>query len=646
MAFALLAGIAAAVYSLQVWVDLGAKSFFDEWLYESIVAASALLAVWRGLAVREDRWPWLLIGAGICFWLAGDIWWVVHEEDDYVPIPSLADWLYFAMYVPMAIAIVMLIRKRVGKLSSMLALDGFIGACAISALSAALVLEPVLDTATGTATAMAITVAYPVLDIVLVALIVEAVALGGWILSRGWAMLAAGLMLFAIADGVYYAQVATDTYSQGGPVDLGWLFAMLLTGFAAWQPDSRGARSADAGWRQLVAPGLFAAVALGVSIYAYAAHINLLAMALACAALLAVILRMVATFRENLRILAAAQHEAVTDALTGLGNRRRLVADLEARLDDGGRHILLLCDLNGFKRYNDTFGHPAGDALLNRLGARLAAAVAGHGRAYRMGGDEFCVLMRGAVGAEESMRLVGDALAEHGEGFEVTASCGTVELPREADTAAEALRLADTRMYEVKRGGRPSAEDQSVALLMRLLSERDPDLSHHVTGVAELAVAVAERLDLPTGLCQDIRVAAALHDVGKLAIPDSILNKAGPLDADEWAFMARHTLIGERILEATPGLAGVASLVRASHERPDGTGYPDRLAAAEIPLGARIVAVCDAYDAMVSDRPYRRGMTVEEALRELRLGAGAQFDAAVVEAFVAEHRARSLATAA
>ena len=266
--------------------------------------------------------------------------------------------------------------------------------------------------------------------------------------------------------------------------------------------------------------------------------------------------------------------------------------------------------------------------------------TAAHGRAYRMGGDEFCVLLDGGIGPAEASELVAAALSEHGEGFAVDASCGTVALPLEADGAVAALRLADTRMYERKRAGRPSAEDQGVALLLRLLSERDPDLGDHVNGVAELAAAVAERLELPQHERDDIRRAAALHDVGKLAIPDSILAKPGPLDDDEWAFMRRHTLIGERILGATPGLAGVAALVRSSHERLDGKGYPARLKGDQIPLGARIVAVCDAYHAMVSDRPYRRALPHTVALVELRAGAGTQFDGAVVEAFAAVVEAR------
>lgn len=642
LAFAALLAFAIALMVVRVWWRFGSDTFFGDYVYNAVIFGCAVLAAWRALVLPKHRAPWLLIGLGLASWCAGDVWWVIHEEDDVVPIPSLADWLFFGMYIPFVIAIALLVRERMGAASRMLMLDGLIGAFAVGALSAAFVLEPVLDNAEGATVAMAITVAFPVCDIVLIGLLVEAVALGGWALSRGWLLLAAGLVTFAVADGIYYAQVAEATYVEWGLLDNAWPAATLLIGLAAWQPERRAQHAHDVGWRQLVAPGLFAAVAVGVAAYAYAARTNPVAMALACAGLIAVIVRMVATFRENLRILAEARHEAVTDALTGLGNRRRLLADLEQRLG-GGRHVLVLSDLNGFKRYNDTFGHAAGDALLTRLGARLASATAACGRAYRMGGDEFCVLLDGSLSPGEALERVAGALSEQGEGFFVDASCGTVELPFEAGDAAAALRLADARMYERKRSGRPSAEAQGVDLLLRLLSERDPELGDHVNDVAELAAAVAERLRLPAGEREDIRSAAALHDIGKLAIPDSILGKPGPLDDDEWSFMRRHTLIGERILGATPGLAPVAALVRASHERPDGRGYPDRLAGDQVPLGARIVAVCDAYHAMVSDRPYRRALRHATALAELRNGAGTQFDGVVVEAFAAVLEAQPVA---
>jgi HD-GYP domain-containing protein (c-di-GMP phosphodiesterase class II) len=190
-------------------------------------------------------------------------------------------------------------------------------------------------------------------------------------------------------------------------------------------------------------------------------------------------------------------------------------------------------------------------------------------------------------------------------------------------------------MYAEKNGRRASAGGQSAAVLLRVLTERHPDLGDHVDGVA----ALSEQVGLELGMAEEDRTAlwqaAELHDIGKAAVPDAILNKPGPLDDDEWTFMRRHTMIGERILAGAPALTGAARLVRSSHERFDGTGYPDKLAGDDIPLGARIVAVCDAYDAMVSDRPYRTGMSSEQAVEELTRCAGTQFDPAVVDAFIA-----------
>jgi HD-GYP domain-containing protein (c-di-GMP phosphodiesterase class II) len=208
-----------------------------------------------------------------------------------------------------------------------------------------------------------------------------------------------------------------------------------------------------------------------------------------------------------------------------------------------------------------------------------------------------------------------------------------VLLPHEASDPSEALRIADQRLYEAKNGGRRSARDETKAVMLRILAERDPELSDHLTDVAALAESVAGSLGLGPDQIDQVRIAAELHDVGKIAIPDEILLKPGPLDAGEWRFMERHTLIGERIIAGAPGLAPVAAMVRSSHERWDGRGYPDRLAGQEIPLGARIVAVCDAYDAMTKDRSYRDGMAPGRALRELRRCAGTQFDPAVVDAF-------------
>jgi putative nucleotidyltransferase with HDIG domain len=211
---------------------------------------------------------------------------------------------------------------------------------------------------------------------------------------------------------------------------------------------------------------------------------------------------------------------------------------------------------------------------------------------------------------------------------------------------AEALRIADQRMYAQKNAGRLSASRQSKDVLLRALAERNPDLRHHISGVADLAEATALRLELGQEEVEQVRHAAELHDIGKMAVPDAILSKPGPLDEDEWAFIRRHTLIGQRIVAAAPALTRVAALVRSSHERWDGEGYPDRLARFEIPLGSRIVAVADAFDAMISPRPYSTPRTPDAALRELRRCAGTQFDPRVVEAFAAAWMDRGLAAAA
>jgi diguanylate cyclase (GGDEF)-like protein len=338
---------------------------------------------------------------------------------------------------------------------------------------------------------------------------------------------------------------------------------------------------------------------------------------------------------ENQRLLASSREEALTDTLTSLGNRRALVQGLDNALADAGpdHHIaLVLFDLDGFKQYNDTFGHPAGDKLLARLGACLAIAIGDRGGAFRMGGDEFCVLAKVEAGeAEPLARLCADALSESGQSFAIGCSWGLTLIPDEASAAEEALRLADQRMYEQKAARDTSTSRQTTDVLVKVLSERDLGMPGHLSGVAHLARLTAIDLGLSETEVRRIQLAAELHDVGKAAIPEAILAKPSKLDAEEWRFMRRHTLIGERILRAAPALAYTADLVRSSHEWLDGNGYPDGLSGDQIPLGARIIAVCDAFDAMTSRRPYRDALPVEVAVAELRRCAGTQFDGEIVE---------------
>jgi diguanylate cyclase (GGDEF)-like protein len=316
------------------------------------------------------------------------------------------------------------------------------------------------------------------------------------------------------------------------------------------------------------------------------------------------------------------------------------MADLDravAGLSPTSRVQLVLFDLDGFKQYNDSFGHPAGDALLVGLGRRLAEAMEPSGTAYRMGGDEFCAVYRLAPGEDDRAVVEAGraALSDHGEGFYVSASYGSVLLPDEAAETEDALRLADQRLYAHKSYSPIRGTSLVRNMLLQALAERSSSLGAHLARVSGLAKLLAESLRLPAVEVAEIAMAAELHDIGKVAMPETILSKPGRLTDDEWLLIKQHTVVGERIITAAgSSLADVGRIVRASHERFDGAGYPDGLAGDEIPLGARIIAICDAFDAMTTPRPYSRALDGDGALTEIVRCSGSQFDPVLVEAFV------------
>jgi len=580
---------------------------------------------------------WLVAGLGVALWLGGELYWTLALADsDSPPTPSLSDPLYLAFYVASYVTLLLLIRSRLAALRPSLWLDGAIAALAVAALVAALGFQPILEETSGDGAAVATNLAYPIADLVLLGLVVVACGLSGWRPDRGWQLIGAGFAVSALADGIYLVQEARGVYSEGTLLDALWPAAALMVGLAAWQPARRATARLES-WRVVIAPFLAAMVAVTLLAYDHFSHLNDVALALSTTTLVAVTVRMALAFVENQRMVARSREEARTDALTGLLNRRSLMLDLEHELataTPSNRVAVVLFDLDGFKHYNDAYGHPAGDALLARLGGRLAAAVTGRARAYRLGGDEFCVVLPldGASAAPLVARLA-VVLSEHGKGFSVEPSYGVVIAPDETAVPNEALGLADRRMYVQKGSRRTSAGRQTRDVLLSTLRERQPELHAHLTGVARLALALGRELGMTPEELDELGRAAELHDVGKVAIPDAILSKPGPLDDAEWSFMRRHTIIAERILGAAPALRPVAKLVRSSHERFDGAGYPDGLAGEAIPLGARVVAVCDAFHAMTSDRPYRRAVSPETAVEELRRCAGSQFDPAVVQAF-------------
>ncbi|HEX8052660.1 MAG TPA: diguanylate cyclase [Thermoleophilaceae bacterium] len=642
--------LALAGYALHVGVGLGGdgmEPFFSDYVYNGLVLVATASCLVRAVRVRARRAAWACLGAGLLSWAFADLYNTFYlAKLEEPPYPSLSDAFWLAFYPMTYVALVLLVRERMKEARASLWLDGIVAALAVCAVGEVLVFSPMaqasLEGGLSTPIEVATDLAYPIGDMLMLSLVVVVFSLTAWRPGRAWTMIGLGLAAMAAGDGVYLYQASQGTYVEGTILDAMWPAATLLVGFAAWEPSRRTGDEIDlSGWRMLVLPVLFALPSLGVLVYDHWTEVDGAAVLLATVCMLAVIVRTAMTFGENMRMLTTSRREAHTDALTGLGNRRRLMADLDREMELAGPHsprALGLFDLDGFKRYNDNFGHPAGDALLARLGRALREAVEPEARAYRLGGDEFCVL--GAADANAAAALVATAtaaLSEQGQGFFVTASHGLVLLPLEAQDASAAMQIADQRLYGQKGSRRSSAVGQQTRdVLLEVLHARKPDLHVHLHEVAEVALVVGHRMKLSAEELDEMARAAELHDIGKMAVPDEILNKPGPLDDRETEFVRQHTLVGERILAAAPALEEVAKIVRSSHESYDGSGYPDGLVGERIPLAARIIAVCDAFHAMTDKRPYQPAMTPAEAMAELRRCKGTRFDPAVVEALCAE----------
>jgi two-component system cell cycle response regulator len=602
---------------------------------EFLAAAACGLRVVRSRG--SERAAWAALTVGLFGFAAGDVYYTAALESmASPPFPSLADAGYLSIYPAAYVALVLLLRARAGRVSSQLWLDGIVCALAVAAIGAALVFGVVAST-DGPFATVATNLAYPLGDLIMLAFVIAVTTIAGRRAGSGWLLLALAFAIWAVADTIYLYQSAKGTYTDFTVLDTAWPASYVLMAFAAWRP-ARGIDARRLRRGILALPACLTLVALAMLMRDHYSPLNQVALWLACAAVATAVVRFALTFRENLRMLGASEVEATTDLLTGLGNRRALLYDLDRAVGDARVErpaLLALFDLDGFKTYNDSFGHVAGDALLARLGRNLGTAAAGgFASAYRLGGDEFCLLVI-EPGPDPAALVARAAAALHeaGESFDIGCSYGAVLLPAESADVSDALRTADQRMYAHKRAGRRGSDEAVHRVLLRVAAEHDGALRNHVDYVAHFAEAVACELGLDDAARIEVTRAAALHDIGKVAIPDAILEASRALDASEWDYMRQHTLIGERIIGAAPELLAVARIVRSTHERYDGAGYPDRLAGNDIPLGARIVAVCDAYDAMVTTRAYRAALPSDKALAELRRCSGTQFDPRIVAAF-------------
>ncbi len=334
--------------------------------------------------------------------------------------------------------------------------------------------------------------------------------------------------------------------------------------------------------------------------------------------------------------LAAARRRDF-DIETGLRTRAHLHADL-ARLHGIPARLELLA-LQPGDSLDDGLLAGADTELPRRLGVALRAASEPHGaRAYRLDGSVYAFLgpvdggaLTPAASAHRALATVSDRLASG-------AVRGEARIPDEARDGAAALAMAHERLRARSRWQRLSSERQVRDVLLQILSERRAGGSAvALPRVAAHAIGVGRRLGLALSQLDDIVRAAEMQDIGMLAVPEAVLNKRESLEPEEWAMIRRHPIVGERILAAAPALLPVARLVRSSYERFDGSGYPDSLVGESIPLGSRVIAVCVAYDAMTSARPYREPLPAAIAFEELRRCAGHQFDPTVVAAFCAEN---------
>ncbi len=615
--------------------------FCERWVYTAAEVVAVAVCIARVCTQKVNRLAWGLIAFGMLMWTSGDLVWTVWLDNvANPPFPSLADPLYLSMYPSMYIGFMLLMRSQRGGFRPEQWLDGVIAGLALAAVGAGLILPTVLAESQGQFVGDAVNLAYPLGDLALLMFVLVAFALSSWRPDRLWVWLGVAMAIDALADLIFVYVVAKGSYVAGGILDTCWPAGLALVAVASWQqPRRRETERSAASFSEIVLPAGFVCLALVLLVVAAFTHITPTAVVLAACALVTGIVRAVLTFMENVRMLRRSAEEAVTDGLTGLGNRRRLMNDLDDVIADADLEhprTLVFFDLNGFKSYNDTLGHGAGDLLLARLGAALGRAIGDLGRAYRLGGDEFCVLLRGGFALDDAVvRAATSALTERCDLADISAALGMAVIPAEAATTTEALQLADQRMYASKTRGSRETTAHTRHLLMQVLAERAPDLQDHVSGVGQLVSSIGRSLGLDRVQLDHLVLAAELHDVGKLGIPDAILDKPGPLDDDEWALMRRHPEIGERILGADPAMQPVGELVRSSHERWDGNGYPDGLSAHTIPLGARIIAACDALEAMTSERCYQAARSLPEALAELRRCAGTQFDPAVVTALCA-----------
>lgn len=590
-------------------------------------AAPAFAATAAAACLGRARLPWALLGLACLAWAGGELYDAVAPAPAIAPSP--ADALRLGFHPLAAGGVLALLWPRLRTAGPARRAGSELAALAAAALVAAVPLEAARGGGT-------LALAYPLADLALVGVLAGAAAAAGWPRDARLGWLAAGLLAFVAVDGAAVGRAAGGELVPAGLVGAGAAVGLLMIAWAAWRPEPPARPDAPARFGDALVPVAAGVAALAVLVREALVRGEPAATLLAAACLALVLARTALAVRQETPAREPAPAAGAAAPAVPVTARLALAAEIDRRLADATIERPLLVavfDLDDIHRYAKLFGAAAADALIARLGTGLVAALGARGSVHRTGPSEFTTVMAvESAGPDRILATAAAALHAAGEGFSIGCSQGAVLLPLQAADAHAALRHAGERLREHRRERREAIEAAGDDALAEALTERE-ERDEQRRRLAELAEATAGKLGVRGPDREQIRVAAGLHDVGKLAIPDVILQKQGPLDEDEWRFMQEHAAIGERIVAAAPDLGAAAEIVRSIPERFDGTGYPDGLAGAAIPLGSRVVAVCGAYEAMTTDRPYRQAMPVEAALSELRRFAGIQFDPDVVEAF-------------
>ena len=599
-----------------------------------------------------------------------------------MPPPSWIDIGYLIQYPLLLVGILRLPTRRLPPpLRWRVVLDSLITLTALVTLSWYFVLGPILQQGKGPLLTKFLGAADPVGDLVLlVSLLVMAQRRDS--LSRPVvAALSFALLCIIVADTAYIYQTLQGTYVTGNLGDIGWTLGCPLIGLAAGMSRRRPQEHSDDRpavpllWHSLlpyVLMPILAALALyirlhhgeeslGTGVYLGGGVLVLLVLIRQAVAMQ----RLIGDLKERIEAQEKAEELltalAEQDSLTGLLNHRvfhrRLQEEAEYAERSGRPLTVALIDLNNFKFFNDAYGHLAGDDVLRQAALAIRDCCRPCDTLARFGGDEFALLLPGA-GRDEAGKLAArlqgrlDSLAyyppDHDVAIPLQLSVGTAVFPEEQRGRMDTLALADTRLYQAKAGDSGASATQRLRAafseqiegfsmldaLVTAVDNKDRYTSRHSGDVMTFSLQIAEALEMDTETQHTVAVAALLHDLGKIGVPDAILRKPGRLSEEEFAAVRHHPVMGAVLVEAVPGFEDTLDAVRFHHERWDGSGYPEGRRGEETPLIARIMAVADAFSAMTTDRPYRRGMTEERALAQITQGSGTQFDPFLAQIFV------------